>query len=79
MMPELPKLPVDMQNEIFSLIPFLIENLGNPKVRSHLSISLDLFQPSVRKSTHKCIGTFVKFSKRLDLVLTMLIKNGLGN
>jgi hypothetical protein len=36
-------------------------------------------QPNVRKSTHKCIGTFVKFSKRLDVVLMMIIKNGLGS
>ena len=39
-MPELPKLPIDMQNEIFSLIPFLIENLGNPKVSSSNNLML---------------------------------------
>jgi len=33
----------------------------------------------VRKSTHKCIGTYVKFSKRLEFVLQHIIKYGLEN
>ena len=33
----------------------------------------------MRKSTHKCIGTFVKFSKRLEFVLINIIKYGLEN
>ena len=33
----------------------------------------------MRKSTHKCIGTYVKFSKRLEFVLQHIIKFGLEN
>lgn len=36
-------------------------------------------QATVRKSTHKCIGTFVKFSKRLEPVLEELVVHGLRN
>jgi hypothetical protein len=32
LMPDLMKLSIDFQNEIYALIPLLIENLGNPKV-----------------------------------------------
>ena len=33
----------------------------------------------MRKSTHKCIGTYVKFTKRLEYVLQNIIKYGLEN
>ena len=33
----------------------------------------------MRKSTHKCIGTYVKFSKRLEFVIQNIIKYGLEN
>ena len=33
----------------------------------------------MRKSTHKCIGTYVKFSKRLEYVLQNIISCGLEN
>ena len=36
-------------------------------------------QASVRKSTHKNIGTYVKYSKRLESVLLNIITNGLEN
>lgn len=39
-MPELNKLPNEMQNEITGLIPLFIENLGNPKVSNILSNSI---------------------------------------
>jgi len=52
--------------EVTALLPYFIENLGNSKA-------------TVRKSTHKCIGTYVKFSKRLEFVLQHIIKFGLEN
>jgi hypothetical protein len=55
-MSEIHKSPSELQPEVASLIPWFIENLGNPKA-------------TVRKSTHKCIGTFVKFSRKLEYVL----------
>lgn len=36
-MPDLMKLSSEMQNEVYALIPLLIENLGNPKVSLHSS------------------------------------------
>lgn len=39
LMPDLNKMPPDIQTEISGLIPFLIENLGNPKVsRFHFDV-----------------------------------------
>ena len=43
-----------------------IENLGSPKA-------------VVRKSTHKCIGTYVKLTKKLEYVLVNIISTGLEN
>lgn len=31
----------------------------------------------MRKSTHKCIGTFVKFSKQLEFVINQIVDHGL--
>jgi hypothetical protein len=33
----------------------------------------------VRKSTHKCIGTYVKLTRKLEYVLIHLISTGLDN
>jgi hypothetical protein len=55
-MSEIHKNPNELQPEVAALIPWFIENLGNPKA-------------TVRKTTHKCIGTFVKFSRKLEYVL----------
>ena len=49
-----------------NLIPIFIENLGSPKA-------------VVRKSTHKCIGTYVKLTKKLEFVLRHIIQTGLEN
>lgn len=65
-MQDLPRSPNELMPEVTSLLPYFIENLGNSKA-------------TVRKSTHKCIGTFVKFSKRLEYVLQNIIKYGLEN
>jgi hypothetical protein len=43
-MPDLNKMPPDIQTEINALIPFLIENLGNPKVSGRV------FFPNVFKA-----------------------------
>jgi len=48
------------------LIPIFIENLGSPKA-------------VVRKSTHKCIGTYVKLTKKLEYVLKHIVQTGLEN
>jgi len=56
MMQDLPRSPHELLPEVTALLPYFIENLGNSKA-------------TVRKSTHKCIGTYVKFSKRLELVI----------
>lgn len=48
------------------LIRMFIENLGSPKA-------------IVRKSTHKCIGTYVKLTKKLEYVLKHIISTGLEN
>lgn len=65
-MPDILKGPSELLTEVASLVPSLIENLGNP-------------QGTVRKMTHKVIGTYVKLSKRLEPVLNSLIKHGIGN
>lgn len=65
-MAEIHKNPNELQPEVAALIPWFIENLGNPKA-------------TVRKTTHKCIGTFVKFSRKLEYVLLQLIRVGLAN
>jgi hypothetical protein len=36
-MPEILKYPLELQPQINALIPYLIENLGNPKVSDHYS------------------------------------------
>ena len=36
-------------------------------------------QGTVRKMTHKVIGTFVKLSKKLEPVLTVLTHHGIGS
>lgn len=56
----------ECEKEIAGMIPDLIENLGSPKA-------------IVRKSTHKCIGTYVKLTKKLEMVLLQIIKTGLEN
>ena len=38
LMPDLMRLTTEMQNEIYALIPLLIENLGNPKVSNQILI-----------------------------------------
>jgi hypothetical protein len=48
------------------LIPIYIENLGSPKA-------------VVRKSTHKCIGTYVKLTRKLEFVVLHIIYTGLEN
>jgi hypothetical protein len=48
------------------LISIFIENLGSPKA-------------IVRKSTHKCIGTYVKLTKKLEFVILHIIHTGLEN
>jgi hypothetical protein len=55
-----------LEKEMAALIPTFIENLGSPKA-------------VVRKSTHKCIGTYVKLTKKLEFVLSHIIKTGLEN
>jgi hypothetical protein len=56
----------EVEKQTASLIPSLIENLGSPKA-------------VVRKSTHKCIGTYVKLTKKLEFVLIHIIHTGLDN
>lgn len=56
----------DYEKQIADMIPIFIENLGSPKA-------------IVRKSTHKCIGTYVKLTKKLEFVLMHIIKTGLEN
>jgi hypothetical protein len=48
------------------LIPIFIDNLGSPKA-------------IVRKSTHKCIGNYVKLSKNLEFVIRLIRETGLEN
>lgn len=55
-----------LEQHIAQLIPIFIENLGSPKA-------------VVRKSTHKCIGTYVKLTKKLEFVLHHIIITGLEN
>lgn len=66
------------------MIPSFIENLGSPKVsrlkRSFLILTKhNLLQAIVRKSTHKCIGTYVKLTKKLEFVLMQIVSTGLEN
>lgn len=56
----------DLEIQMANLIPIFIENLGSPKA-------------VVRKSTHKCIGTYVKLTKKLEFVLRHIIQTGLEN
>ena len=56
----------EVEKQMGALIPTLIDNLGSPKA-------------VVRKSTHKCIGTYVKLTKKLEYVLHHLVKSGLEN
>lgn len=56
----------ECEKQIAAMIPDFIENLGSPKA-------------IVRKSTHKCIGTYVKLTKKLEMVLMHIIKTGLEN
>ena len=56
----------DLEIQMANLIPIFIENLGSPKA-------------VVRKSTHKCIGTYVKLTKKLEFVLRHIIHTGLEN
>ena len=82
MMQDLPRSPNELLPEITALLPYFIENLGNSKVCNYsllFYLSYVFVQATVRKSTHKCIGTYVKFSKRLELVLQHIIKFGLEN
>ena len=45
-----------------------------------MSLTLLYFvQAVVRKSTHKCIGTYVKLTKKLEFVLKHIIQTGLEN
>jgi len=56
----------ELEKEISTLIPVFIDNLGCPKA-------------VVRKSTHKCIGTYVKLTKKLEGVIVSIVKTGLEN
>lgn len=56
----------EYEKQIAFMIPYFIENLGSPKA-------------IVRKSTHKCIGTYVKLTKKLEYVLMHIIQTGLEN
>jgi hypothetical protein len=54
----------DIENEFIQLVPIFIENLGSQKT-------------VVRKSTHRCIASYVKLSLKLELVLNYIINVGL--
>lgn len=54
----------DLEIQFAQLVPIFIENLGSPKA-------------VLRKSTHKCIATYVKVSKKLEFVLLNIIHTGL--
>ena len=56
----------DLEIQMAQLIPIFIENLGSPKA-------------VVRKSTHKCIGTYVKLTKKIEFVILHIIHTGLEN
>lgn len=56
----------ELEKQIAHLIPIFIENLGSPKA-------------IVRKSTHKCIGTYVKLTRKLEVVLLHILNTGLEN
>jgi hypothetical protein len=54
----------EIEAEFIKLIPTFIENLGSQKT-------------VVRKSTHRCMASYVKLSLKLELVLTYIINVGL--
>ena len=54
----------EIEREFIRLIPSFIENLGSQKT-------------VVRKSTHRCIASYVKLSLKLELVLNYIINVGL--
>ena len=54
----------DVEAEFAQIIPYMIENLGSQKT-------------VVRKSTHRCIASYVKLSLRLELVLKHIMNTGL--
>jgi hypothetical protein len=56
----------ELEIQMAQLISIFIENLGSPKA-------------IVRKSTHKCIGTYVKLTKKLEFVILHIIHTGLEN
>jgi hypothetical protein len=56
----------EFEKHVALMIPGFIENLGSPKA-------------VVRKSTHKCIGTYVKLTKKLEFVLRHIVHTGLDN
>ena len=56
----------ELEIQMAQLISLFIENLGSPKA-------------IVRKSTHKCIGTYVKLTKKLEFVMLHIIHTGLEN
>jgi len=66
----------ELEIQVAQLVPALIENLGNSKVRYLLCNGV---QALVRKSTHKCMATYVKLTKKLEYVLLHLIHTGLEN
>ena len=56
----------ELEIQMAQLISIFIDNLGSPKA-------------IVRKSTHKCIGTYVKLTKKLEFVMLHIIHTGLEN
>ena len=65
MMPDIQQIE-QLEIQMAQLISIFIENLGSPKA-------------VVRKSTHKCIGTYVKLTKKLEFVILHIIHTGLEN
>lgn len=55
-----------IEREFVKLLPSLIENLGSQKT-------------VVRKSTHRCIASYVKLSLKLELVLDHIVSVGLAH
>jgi len=72
----------DLEIQMAQLIPIFIENLGSPKVSAlsfYVQITRSIIQAVVRKSTHKCIGTYVKLTRKLEFVILHIIYTGLEN
>eukprot|EP00347_Sterkiella_histriomuscorum_P023335 403335038 len=70
----------DLEIQFAQLVPLFIDNLGSPKVIFFLSFLQSIFiQAVLRKSTHKCIATYVKVSKKLEFVLLHIIHTGLDS